>query len=224
MDDLLPVRKIFIERPVIIKEGRKELKRHGAMFTCFGSKAVHIEITNSMEIDSFVLALRCLIARCGNIRSITSDNGINFVGADNKLKKALNEMNHQQIQHFLTNTGKDWLIWSRNAPVDSHMGGVWERRILASLLKNYGTCWKDESLHTLMTEVQAIVNSPPLTVETINDLQSLAPLSPHNLLTMKSRVIMPPLGSFVRPDLYNKRQWRRVQHLADKFWFRWRRK
>ena len=132
MDDLLPVCKIFIERTVIIKEGRKELKRHGAMFTCSGSKAVHIEITNSMEIDSFVLALRCLIARCGNIRSITSDNGINFVGADSELKKALNEMNHQQIQHFLTSTGKDWLIWSRNAPVDSHMGGVWERRILAS--------------------------------------------------------------------------------------------
>ena len=33
---------------------------------------------------------------------------------------------------------------------------------------------------------------------------------------------MPPPGSFVRSDLYNRRQWRRVQHLADKFWSRWR--
>ena len=33
---------------------------------------------------------------------------------------------------------------------------------------------------------------------------------------------MPPPGSFFRPDLYNRRQWRRVQHLADEFWSRWR--
>ena len=151
--------------PFIIKEGRKELKRYGAMFTCLASRAVHIEITNSMETDSFILALRRFIARRGNVRSITSDNGTNFVGAHNELKKAFSEMNHQQIQHFLANTGADWLIWSRNVPAASHMGGVWERQIrsarsiLASLLKNHGTCLKDESLHTLMTEVEAIVNS-----------------------------------------------------------------
>ena len=135
------------------------------MFICLASRAVHIEITNSMETDSFTLALRRFIARHGNVRSITSDNGSNFVGADNELKKAFSEMNHQQIQHFLANIGVDWLIWSRNAPAASHMGGVWERQIrsarsiLASLLKNHGTCLKDESLHTLMTEVEAIVNS-----------------------------------------------------------------
>ena len=213
--------------PFIVKEDRKELKRYSAMFTCLESRAVHIEITNSMETDSFILALRCFIARRGNVRSIT-DNGTNFVGAHNELKKAFSEMNHQQIQHFLANTGADWLIWSRNVPAASHMGGVWERQIrsarsiLASLLKNHGTCLKDESLHTLMTEVEAIVNSRPLTVETISDPQNLIPLSPSNLLTMKSRVIMPPPGSFVRPDLYNRRQWRRVQHLADEFWSRWR--
>ena len=108
------------------------------------------------------------------------------------------------------------------------MGGVWECQIrsaisiLASLLQNHGTCLKDESLDTLMTEVEAIVNSQPRTVETISDPQYLTPLSPSNLLTMESRVIMPPPGSFIRPDLYNRRQWRRVQHLAEEFWSRWR--
>ena len=168
---------------------------------------MHIEITNSMKTDSFILALRRFNARRGDIRSITSENGTNFVGADNEFKKAFNEMNHQQVQHFLTNTGADWRIWSRNVPAVTHMGGVWERQIrsersiLARLLKNHGTCLKNESLHTLMTEVEAIVNVRPLTVETMNDPQSLTPLSPSHLLTMKSRVIMPPPGSFVRPDL-----------------------
>ena len=214
--------------PFIIKEGRKELKRYGAIFTCLASRAVHIEITISMEADSFILALRRFIARCGSVRSIISDNGTNFVGADNELKKAFSEINHQQIQHFLANSGADWLIWSRNAPAASHMGGVWERRIrsarsiLVSLLKNHGTCLKDESLHTLMAEVEANANTRPLTVETISDPQSLTTLSPSNLLTMKSRVIIAPPGSFVRPDMYNRRQWKRGQHLGDKFWSRWR--
>ena len=130
--------------PFIIKEGRKELKRYGAMFTCLASRAVHIEITNSMETDLFILAPRCFIARFGNVRSITSDNGANFVGADNELKKAFKEMNHQQIQHFLANTVTDWLIWLRNVPAASHMSGVWEcqirsaRSILArSISKKY---------------------------------------------------------------------------------------
>ena len=60
--------------PFIVKECRKELMRYGAMFTCIASRAVHIEITNSMETDSFILALSCFIARRGNVRSITSEN------------------------------------------------------------------------------------------------------------------------------------------------------
>ena len=177
-----------------------------------------------METDSFILALRRFNARRGNVRSITSENGTNFVGADNEFKKAFNEINHQQVQHFQTTTGADWLIWSRNVPAATHMGGVWERQtrsersILAWLLKSHGTCLKNESLHTLMTEVEAIANVRPLTVETISDPQSLTPLSPSHLLTKKSRVIMPPPGSFVRPDFYNRRKWRKVQRLADEFW------
>ena len=112
--------------PLIINKGRKKLKRYVAKFTCLASRAVHIEITNSVDTDSFILALRRFIARLDNIRRITSENGTNFVGADNELKKAFSEMNHQQIQHFLANTVADYLIWSISAPAASHMGGMWE--------------------------------------------------------------------------------------------------
>ena len=77
-----------------------------------------------METDLFILGLGRFIARRGSVRSITSDNVTNFMGADNELKKAFSEMNHQQIQHFLANMAADWLIWSRNAPAASLMGGV----------------------------------------------------------------------------------------------------
>ena len=72
--------------PLIIKERRSELKRYGALFTCFSSRAVHIEVTNSLDADSFILALRRFMARRGTVRSIWSDNGTNFVGARNELQ------------------------------------------------------------------------------------------------------------------------------------------
>ena len=65
----------------------------------------------------------------------------------------------------------------------------------------------DESLRTLMAEVELIINSRPLTVETISDSKSEIPLSTSNLLTMKTSVVMPPPGEFSKPDAYSKRKW-----------------
>ena len=98
------------------------------------------------------------------------------------------------------------------------MGGVSQRQIksarniLNSLMKTHGSSLTDESLQTLFTEVEAIVNSHPLTTDVINDVTSLVPLSPIKLLTMKSRVVMQPPGVFTLADMYCRKHWMRVQH------------
>ena len=107
------------------------------------------------------------------------------------------------------------------------MGGVWDRQIksagviLSALLKQHGRSLNNKSLITLLTEVELIVNSRPLTEETLGDVGNEAPLSPINLLTMKSNVVLPPPGDFKKPDLYSRRRWRRIQHIADEFWCQW---
>ena len=78
--------------PFTVKQRRSTVKRYGAMFPCMASRAVHIEVTFSLDADSFILALRSLVARRGNIRSIYSDNGSNFIGGEQELKKAYMEM------------------------------------------------------------------------------------------------------------------------------------
>ena len=67
--------------PFIIKEGHKEVKKYGALFTCLVSRAVHIEVANSLDSSSFIQALQRFIARCGPVREMRSDNGTNFIGA-----------------------------------------------------------------------------------------------------------------------------------------------
>ena len=51
------------------------------MFTCPARRAVHTEDSCSMTTDSFIQALRRLIARRGNVRQIHSDKGSILVGA-----------------------------------------------------------------------------------------------------------------------------------------------
>ena len=214
--------------PWYIKERRKEVKRYGVLFTCMSSRAIHLETSVTMETDSFINALRRFICRRGPIRQIRSDRGTNFVGANKELKQAVAEFNHEKITSELLSRNCDWIDFKFNVPSASHMGGVWERQIrtvrsvLSSLLQSNGSQLDDESLRTLMCETEAIVNSRPLTVKDLSDPDSLQPLSPNHLLTMKSRVILPPPGVFGSPDKYLRKRWRRIQHLANEFWSRWR--
>ena len=109
---------------------------------------------------------------------------------------------------FLQNIGADYVNWHRNPPASSHMGGVWERQIrpaytiLMSLLHTHGRSLNDESLRTLLGETEAIVNSRPLMVDTLGNVQSEQPICPSNILTMKSKVVLLPPGHFVKADEY----------------------
>ena len=44
--------------PYTIRERRSDLKRYRALFTCFASRAVHIEVTNALETNSFIQAIK----------------------------------------------------------------------------------------------------------------------------------------------------------------------
>ena len=67
--------------PWYVKEGRKELKRYGVLFTCIASRAVHLEVCHTMETDSFLSALRRFVCRRGPIRQLRADQGTNFICA-----------------------------------------------------------------------------------------------------------------------------------------------
>jgi len=88
--------------PLVIKEGRKELKRYGVLFTCMASRAIHLEVAATLETDSFINALCRFICRRGPIRQLRSDQGTNFVGARRELKEALDELNHTKASYSAT--------------------------------------------------------------------------------------------------------------------------
>ena len=121
--------------------------------------------------------------------------------------------------------------WIFNPPVSSHWGGLWERSILkvrsimnAVLLLNEPRAISRDELDTLFKEASAIINNSPLHYAPDHPDEPL-PLSSASLLTLKDSPNPPPLETFTNKDLneYGKLRWRRIQHLADEFWHRWRR-
>jgi hypothetical protein len=210
--------------PFFVSEYRKQRKVYGVIFTCFALRAVHIELVSDLSTDAFINAYRCFIAIRGNVQEVHCDRGSNFVGASNDLQNALHSIPDAEVQ---TAFAKYNCNFKFNTPTASHMGGLWEsqirpvRSILNNLVQKSGVRLTSDELRTLFYETMAIINSRPLTVQSLNDVNSLQPLTPNHLLTMKSEVVLPP-GEFNSADLYSKKRWKKVQYLVNQFWDRWR--
>ncbi|XP_047444585.1 uncharacterized protein LOC125010221 [Mugil cephalus] len=201
--------------------GHAQSKRWAAMFTCLSTRAVHIEVLETMTTASFINSLRRFTAIRGPIKTLRSDRGTNFIGACKELNI---DTQDPDLQIHLHNSKCTWIF---NPPHSSHMGGAWERmigiarRILdALLLKPSTTHLTHEVLTTLMAEVTAIMNSRPL-VPVSSDPEAPAVLTPSMLLTQKADILPAPEGDFDVNNLSIK-HWKRVQSLADTFWRRWR--
>ncbi|XP_036952751.1 uncharacterized protein LOC119018863 isoform X1 [Acanthopagrus latus] len=201
--------------------GSADSKRWAILFTCMSSRAVHIELIETMSTDSFINALRRFFSIRGPAKLLRSDRGTNFVGACKELHINTDDT---AVRNYLQEKGCSWVF---NPPHASHMGGSWERligvarRILDALLLQRGpTRLTHEVLSTLMAEVMAIINARPI-VPISTDPDMPAVLTPAMILTQKASALSAPSGSFDTAQLYGK-QWKQVQCLADTFWKRWR--
>ena len=82
----------------------KEAKVYKALFICFASGAVHLELVSDLSSRAFIAVLRRFISRRGCPKRIFSDNGKNFTGAQAELKelqKLLVANHSDSLQAFL---------------------------------------------------------------------------------------------------------------------------
>lgn len=104
--------------------GHTNSKRWAVMFSCMSSRAVHIELIESMSASSFINALRRFFATRGPAKQIRSDCGTNFVGASREL--GMESTGFKEVERYLNTQSCTWVF---NPPHASHMGGAWERMI-----------------------------------------------------------------------------------------------
>lgn len=103
------------------------------------------------------------------------------------------------------------------------MGGAWERLVRSVKTALYAVLHEqhptEETLSTLIAEVEYTVNSRPLTHVSVNSEDPEALTPNHFLLGGSART--PSTGTFNDSDLIGRPHWRASQRLADLFWARW---
>ncbi|XP_067937335.1 uncharacterized protein [Watersipora subatra] len=207
--------------PLNIRERRTELKRWGLMVTCMYSRAVHIEVLDDLSTDNLIQALRCIIAIRGPIKTITSDNGTNFVGASNELEK---EWNAGNLQNYLLTSNIEWKF---NAPLASNQGGATERMIrsaravLSAIALKYKGRMHTKTLQTAFHEAANVINSRPLTATLINSPDEQI-ITPNLLLNMKGNEGALPPAEFPKEAVYGNKRWKVAQAIAQEFWPMWK--
>ena len=203
--------------PFQVKYKHGTIKRWGCVFTCLASRAIHVEVANSMFAASFIAVFQRFTARRGRPSRVFSDNGTNLVGGERELRAELEKWSTGLVDTYMADLRIDW---SFNPAYASHRGGATERMIRGIrkvLLAAVGTqLLTDEQLQTVMCGAERVVTSRPLTY-TSND--------PRNceVLTLAKRLLLDDdqarsLGNFSADDHYATRWWRRAQHIADVFW------
>ena len=109
--------------PFEVKILRQTMKRWRCLFTCLTTRAVHIEVSQSLDNESRLAAVTRFIARRGYPNTLISDNRTNFVGAANELKGFMNKWDKAKIESDLA---QKKIVWKFNPPGAPHFGGIWE--------------------------------------------------------------------------------------------------
>ena len=127
-------------------------KLYVLLFTCAVVRAIHLELTDSLSLEDFLLAFRRFSARRGMPSTIYSDNATTFKGADVRLRRLYGP------------AAPDWRFIVPGSP---WWGGWWERLVgstKSALRKSVGhSSLTRLELETVLTECESCINCRPLT-------------------------------------------------------------
>ncbi|XP_072178137.1 uncharacterized protein [Diadema setosum] len=179
------------------------------LFTCLNSRAVHLELATDCSTMEFLQVLRRFFAIRGQPGKILSDNGTQFIGAQQKLRE------------FCAEKGTEWTFTTPAAP---HQNGSAE-----SLVKSCKYALKRAigeqiltpfELYTCLLEVANLVNQRPIgRIPTEPDDGNY--LCPNDMLLGRasSDVAQGPFRETRNP----RHRVEFIQRIVDTFWHRWTR-
>jgi hypothetical protein len=198
--------------------GSSTTKCYLCLFVCLSTKAVHLELVSDLSTQAFILCLRRFLARRGYPYEIYCDNGRNFVGANNELGRALRS-SRRSVFEYSTGEGIKFVFSPAYSP---HFGGIFEAGIKSAKhhLKRVAgnAALTFEELATLFTQIEAILNSRPLSPLS-SDCTDPSPLTPGHFLIGRPLKSIPTVPiKATRPNRYEL-----IEKIRQHFWERWSR-
>ncbi|XP_076649206.1 uncharacterized protein LOC143356978 [Halictus rubicundus] len=201
-----------------------KVKSYVAVFVCFSTRAVHLELVTDLTTETCLEAVKRFCSRRGKPKTIYSDNATNFVGAKNEIMKVraffLDNKNQAKFAHYSLSEGIDWQF---SPPRSPHFGGLWEAAVKSFKHHLYRTVGESmftyEQFNTCIIEIEAILNSRPLTPVS-SDPNDLIALTPAHFLIGDSLKSVPEVDLRELP-INRLSMWQRIQQIKQHFWVRW---
>ena len=188
--------------PVFVKNvyggDQSTYKSYILLITCASTRALHLELVPDLNAESFKRGFSRFQARRGVPGLVISDNGKPF--------------KDKGVKEYLVRNGINWKFNIEAAP---HTGGFFERlvrstkRCLKKSLRNSKLNY--EELLTLLTEIEGVINSRPLTYfnEELGE-----PLTPSHLIIGRRILDRPsPVSYEPRTQLSHEEATKRANHL-----------
>uniref|UniRef100_A8QAW8 Integrase core domain containing protein n=1 Tax=Brugia malayi TaxID=6279 RepID=A8QAW8_BRUMA len=209
--------------PLLIKGNSVSTKRWVILFTCFTTRAMHLELAEDQSAETFLHAIRRFVARRGCPELILSDNATQFQAFRSLMIQV-------KVSNFLAKGG---MTWKNIIPKAPWQGGIYER--LIGLTKNalrraIGKKFLAErELVTLIAEVEGILNTRPLTYANFDDCVIIRPIDfilPNASLHLPINEVYSRQEEFTpyRLDTREKlvRHWESTLKTLNVFWEIWR--
>lgn len=193
------------------------------LYTCCVTRAVHLDLVPDLNAITFLRSFKRFTARRGVPAKVVSDNAKTFKSASRIIQSVFSD---REVEKHFTNLCVEWVFNLERAP---WWGGIFERIVQSAkrcLKKAVGkACLTYDELLTIVTEIEAVLNSRPLSYVSVDDLEE--PLTPSHLLLGYRVLSLPDPSLHDDPDHNESAQdlSRRMKHLiktSGRFWRRWR--
>ena len=196
----LPIERVSFHRPfqhvgvdftgaIKVKDELGNLhKYYVCLFTCAATRAVHLELINSLSAEAFILCFRRFVARCSMPDKLFSDNGTNFVATNKFFIKLQRD---EEVKEYMRDKQLTWTFSSPRSP--------WQGRMFERMIGIVKDCLHkalhhrqiiDTELVTILAEVESIVNNRPL-MYVDSDLNCEETLTPAHMLYGRKLFLYP---------------------------------
>ena len=203
-----------------------KIKSYACLFVCFSTRSIHLELCSEMTTSCMMAALTRFVARRGLPAKIQTDNGSNFLGASRELAQCYNLLASSEFQDAASRLHSsqrvEWHFSPARAP---HFGGLWESgvRAMKSILKKVlpPHLLTFEELNTLLTDVEATLNSRPMVVTNSPPQDGDSVLTPGHFLVGRPLKSL-PISTDPDVTVSLQRRWKLIRQLSQDIWRIWR--
>ena len=214
------------------EEAKESHKVWVCLFTCAVIRAIHLEVVHNLSSEQFLLCLRRFISRFGKPQKVISDNAKTFKLSSSVLDKLWRQtITSTEVQEYSASEGIQWQFIIEFAP---WMGGFYERlvgTVKSALKKSLGKgCLTFVQLQTVVSEIQAVVNTRPLLYVDAELDNNHTGLTPAHFLSQNRNFGLPNIETDPDPEFKLKsdsigsllQSWKKSQHYLNQFWSSWK--